>query len=233
MSCPALPIEQHRKKRTTSQREFTKEHAMRLNRYLLLIFILFVTCCIMLGCERGTIQNIIIDDTCHPDQDLLSCNGVVDPGPLETAQYIMKSINGKRTRAHEDAKAAGDFTTLPEVSEEIFEEELGYFGYEKGFSMELITIWEQTFRARYQVGEIDDTTIERYNTFYNTYQEKIETEHGEPYFEFIRAYDNIIAEYARIAFAFESSGISHNELIEHFRESMARGNTDIIYPEGF
>ncbi|MDE0086165.1 MAG: hypothetical protein OXU23_10665, partial [Candidatus Poribacteria bacterium] len=81
--------------------------------------------------------------------------------------------------------------------------------------------------------EVDDATVERYENFRDTFLEKVESENGEPYFEFIGAYDDIIAEYVRIALEYEFSGLSQNELIELFRKSMQQGNADIIYPEGF
>ncbi len=158
----------------------------------------------------------------------------VHPTPQEGAQWIMDRVNERRTKAYNDAKAADDFTTLPDASDEIFKEVILGFGFEeKGFAMKLITIWEETLFARHQAGVIDDAAaVEKYNNFRTIYHEKLEAERGEPYFEYIRAYDNIISEYLRIALELEGL-VSKEERIERFRESMMQGKTDIIYPEGF
>lgn len=159
--------------------------------------------------------------------------GIIDPAPQEGSQLIMDKVNGRRTKAYNDAKAADDFTTLPNTSDEIFKEVILVFGFEeKGFAMKLITIWEETFFARHQSGVIDDTVIEKYNNFRSIYHEKLEAERGEPYFEYIRAYDNIITEYLRLALELEGL-VSEEERIERFRESMMQGKAGIIYPEGF
>ena len=209
---------------------------MELKPSLLTMFSLLIICCFTLGCEKTPIPNII-DGTCANEQDIQSCNGTVDPAPLEGARWIMERINGKRRKVYEDAKTTGDFTILPEASNAIFEETLlGLFEFaERDFAMELITVWEETFRARYQAGEVDDAAAERYDNFRNTFREKVESENGEPYFEFIGVYDDIIADYVRIALEDDAmdTRLSQNELIELFRESMQQGNADIIYPEGF
>lgn len=163
---------------------------------------------------------------------------VVHPNPSEGSQWLMDRINGRRTKAYDDAKAVGDFTTLPDTSDEIFKEVILGFGFEKkGFAMKLITIWEETFFARHQANVIDDTAVERYNNFRSVYHEKLEAARGEPYFEYIRVYDNIIAEYLQIALELELVSLelvsSEERIIERFRESMEQGKVDIIYPEGF
>ena len=159
--------------------------------------------------------------------------GFADPAPQEGSQLIMDKVNRRRTNAYNDAKATDDFTTLPDVSDEIFKEVILAFGFEeKGFAMKLITIWEETFFARHQAGVIDDAAIEKYNNFLSIYHEKLEVERGEPYFEYIRAYDNIITEYLRLALELEGL-VSEEERIERFRESMMQGKADIIYPEDF
>ena len=212
---------------------------MELNLSLLTIFSLLIICCFTLGCEKNLIPDIIpppeIDDTCTNEHDIQSCNGIVYPSPLEGSQWVMKHINGKRRRVYEDAQTTGDFTILPKASDAIFEETLlGLFEFaERDFAMDLITVWEETFRERHQAGEVDDAAVERYENFRDTYLEKVESENGEPYFEFIGVYDNIIAEYVRIALEYESDRLSQNKLIELFRKSMQQGNADLIYPEGF
>lgn len=211
---------------------------MELNLSLLTMFSLLIICCFTLGCEKNPIPDIIpppdIDDTCI-EHDIQSCNGIVYPSPLEYSRSLMEDINWERRKVYEDAQRTGDFTILPEASDAIFEEILlGSFGFdERDFAMKLITVWEETFRVRHQAGEVDDVAAERYDNFRNTFLEKVESENGEPYFEFIGAYDDIIAEYVRIALEYEFSGLSQNELIELFRKSMQQGNADIIYPEGF
>lgn len=212
---------------------------MNLNLSLLTMFSLLIICCFTLGCEKNLIPDIIpppdIDDTCTIEHDIQSCNGIAYPSSLETSRWIMEDINWKRRKVYEDAQTTGDFTILPEASDAIFEEILlGFFGFdERGFAMKLITVWEETFRVRHQAGEVDDVAAERYDNFRNTFLEKVESENGEPYFEFIGAYDDIIAEYLRIALEYEFAGLYQNKPIELFRKSMQQGNADIIYPEGF
>ncbi len=212
---------------------------MELNLSSPTVFSLLIICCFTLGCEKNLIPDVIpppdIDDTCTIEHDIQSCDGIVHPSPWEGSRWVMERINGKRRKVYEDAQTTGDFTILPEASDAIFEETLlGYFGFdERDFAMKLITVWEETFRVRHQAGEIDDATVERYENFRDTYLEKVESEKGEPYFEFIGAYDDIIAEYVRIALEYEFAGLSQNELIELFRKSMHQGNANIIYPEGF
>ena len=177
--------------------------------------------------------DIITDDYLIGSLLTTQLPGIVDPAPQEGSQLIMDKVNGRRTKAYNDAKAADDFTTLPDASDEIFKEVILVFGFEeKGFAMKLITIWEETFFARHQAGVIDAAAVEKYNNFRTIYHEKLEAERGEPYFEYIRAYDNIIIEYLRLALELEGL-VSEGERIERFRESMMRGKADIIYPEGF
>ena len=59
--------------------------------------------------------------------------------PTQRALKLMKEVNLKRTEAYERARAKEDFNMLPETSEKIFNEVLGF---EENFANELILIWE-------------------------------------------------------------------------------------------
>ncbi len=200
----------------------------------ILIYIAFALS--VLGCSRDLTSNVVG----LPDPNTTPLPEYVHPTPEEGSEWLMDRVNGRRTKVYNDAKAADDFTTLPDASDEIFKEVILGFGFEKeGFAMKLITVWEETLFARHQAGVIDDAVIEKYNNFRSIYDERLKAERGEPYFEYIRAYDNIITEYLRLAQELENDRfengrlVSDEERIERFRESMMMGNADIIYPEGF
>ena len=81
------------------------------------------------------------------------------------------------------------------------------------------------------IGRINDAIVERYENFKKTYKQKIVQEGGEPFFEYIAAYDDIIKEYLRISFDFPNT--PQKEILHMFKDSMVKGNADIIYPKGF
>ena len=149
--------------------------------------------------------------------------------PTQRALKLMKEVNLKRTEAYERARAKEDFNMLPETSEKIFNEVLGF---EENFANELILIWEgATLHVGLIVGRVNDAIVERYEKFKKTYKQKIVQEGGEPFFEYIAAYDDIVREYLRISLSFPNT--PQNEILQMFKDSMVKGNADIIYPKGF
>lgn len=167
-----------------------------------IISLLLVVLSFALGCGDED-DNVVIIQPTEPavEETLKEPVEEVDGKltPTKRAHKLMDKVNQKRTEAYQQAEKENDFATLPETSEEIFKEILGF---EEKFADQLIVIWETVLRTALLVMRIDDATMKRYENFKFAYLEKIHLQNGKPYFEFIGAYDDIIAEYLRIQFEF-------------------------------
>lgn len=202
-----------------------------LNTFKYIVPLLLLVLSFLLGCgdeddnvviiqpTEPTIEEVIKEPVEEVDNKLTS---------TQRAQKLMEEVNQKRTEAYEEAKEEDNYTTLSDSSEIIFQEVLGF---EENFANELIGTWENVLRVALVVKRIDDATMKRHENFKFAYFKKIHLQNGKPYFEYIGAYDAIIAEYLRILFEFP--GTPAEKILNMFGDSLLKGNADIIYPEGF
>ena len=202
-----------------------------LSTLMYIVPLLLVVLSSMLGCGDEDDNVVIIQPTKPPIEEVTKEPIEEVDGKLtstQRARKLMNEVNQKRTEAYQQAEKEMDFTTLPETSEEIFKEVLGF---EENFANKLLGTWEAALRAALMVKRIDNATMKRYENFKFAYLGKIHLQNGKPYFEFIGAYDDIIKEYLRIQFEFP--GTPEEKILNMFGDSLLRGNADIIYPEGF
>lgn len=202
-----------------------------LSTFMYIVPLLLVVLSFALGCGDEDDNVVIIQPTEPPIEEVIKepieeVDGKLTP--TKRAHKLMDKVNEKRTEAFKKAEEENDFTTLPETSEEIFKEILGF---EENFANKLLGTWEAALRAALVVKRIDNATMKRYENFKIAYLGKIHLQNGKPYFEFIGAYDDIIAEYLRIQFEFP--GTPEEKILNMFGDSLLKGNADIIYPEGF
>ena len=166
----------------------------------------------LIGCDQGMEQPIM--EIITPPQDSL------EMGSLEKAQAVMERVNERRTEAHQKAEETGDFSTVFTASEDIFKEELGF---RKGLWVNLVEIYHQE--------NIENTELlEGLDNLQDAFAEKLKKRTlGAFYFQYIRAFDEIIIEYLRLSFEFPEKG--EEELLALFRQSVRGQKLIIIFPQ--
>ena len=175
----------------------------------LLILQLTVMLCgsmLLAGCDRAMeqpIKEIVI----HPQSF------------IDKAKEAMESVNERRTAVQQKAEKTGDFSNILTVSEDIFQEELGF---RKGFWVNLVEIYRQE--------NLENTAqLEGLESLESALAEKVQDNTiGMFYFTYISAFDALIVEYLRLSFEFPEK--SEEELLMLFRESMRNGEFSIVFP---
>ena len=186
---------------------------------LLISFILFVTI-FAIGCGEDVKEEMEIEieeETVVPAQT-----------PLEKAQAAMARIDKRRMEAHQKAKEAGDFSTVFDTAEKIFQEEVG-FG--EVIWTALFNTWEQMQEELNREGKIDNAALQRYMNFVLAYHNEEGFIKAESFFEFNSAYDEVVIKYLQLSYA--SPNTTHDELLVLLQESIREGEVKIQYPKGF
>lgn len=138
---------------------------------------------------------------------------------LEKAQKAMNRVKEKRISAQRAAEEKGDFTKIIQISDTIFEEELG-------FRKEFWTIIGDVY--------IENTPktpekLQKLQKLQKLLLEKIEQNMlGEFYMEYMGYFDPLVTEYLRLSFEFPEEG--EEKLLIRFGESMKRGEIGFLFP---
>ena len=183
-----------------------------------LAFFLLFTTLFTLGCGED------VKEKTETEEDMVAETQT----PLEKAQEAMGRVNDRRIEAHQKAEEAGDFSTVFEDAEKIFQEEVG-FG--EVVWAELFNTWAETQEELNQEGKIDNAAVQRYINFVLAYQNEDGLIKAESFFEFNSAYDEIVTEYLRLSYEFPDA--TQQRLLALLKESIRDGKVRIQYPEGF
>ena len=185
---------------------------MRLLR-LLIVLILYVSV-LLIGCDQGMKQPIM-EIVTPPDAEIVT----PPQESLEKAQAAIERVNERRTTVHQKAEETGDFSTILTVSENIFREELGF---RRGLWVDLVNIYRQENLE-------NPERLEGLENLEDAFVEKLKADtFGMFYFEYIRAFDDLIVEYLRLSYEFPEK--SEEERLALFRESVRDGKVAIVFP---
>ena len=172
----------------------------------LLIMLMLGASVLLTGCDQGMEQPIM--QVITPPQS-----------SSEKAQAAMERVNERRIAVQQKAEETGDFSTVLTASEDIFKEELGF---RKGLWVNLVEIYRQENLENPEL-------LEGLENLEDAFVEKLKADtFGMFYFEYIRAFDELIVGYLRLSFEFPEK--SEDELLTLFRESVRDGEMVITFP---
>ncbi|MCG9134209.1 hypothetical protein J5I95_21320, partial [Candidatus Poribacteria bacterium] len=172
---------------------------------LLTLLIMLILCASvsLIGCDQGMTQPIAEVIT-SPDMEIVTPT----QSSLEKAQAAVERVNERRTEVQQKAEETGDFSTILIASENIFEEELGF---RKGLWVDLVDIYRQENLENAEL-------LEGLENLEDAFVEKLKADtFGMFYFEYIRAFDDLIVEYLRLSYEFPEK--NEEELLTLFSAS--------------
>ncbi len=180
----------------------------------LLIVLMLSVSVLLIGCDQPMMQPIT-EIVTPPDTEIVTPT----QSSLEKAQAAMERVNERRTEVQQKAEETGDFSTILIASENIFEEELSF---RKGLWVDLVDIYRQEHLENAEL-------LEGLENLEDAFVEKLKADtFGMFYFEYIRAFDNLIVEYLRLSYEFPEK--NEEELLTLFSASVRDGKVAIIFP---
>ena len=183
---------------------------------LLTLLIVLILCASvsLIGCDQGVTQPITEVIT-SPDMEIVTPT----QSSLEKAQAAVERVNERRTEVQQKAEETGDFSTILIASENIFEEELSF---RKGLWVDLVEIYRQENLENPEL-------LQGLENLEDAFVEKLKADtFGMFYFEYIKAFDDLIIEYLRLSYEFPEK--SEEERLMLFRESARDGKIFIVFP---
>lgn len=180
-----------------------------------LVFFMLFASMFMFGCGEDT------DDEMDKDEmvEMLT--------PAEQAEAAMAKVLERRNELQNNVEDSGDYSTLLDDVETIYQEELG-FG--ETVWIQLLTTWETTLSLLVADGTVDSADLTRYTNFFAAYSNEDGTFIDESFLEFMSAFDGIVTEFVKLSF--ENPDSSDLEVIGLLDASIKAGDVSIQYPEG-
>ncbi len=179
-----------------------------------LVFFMLFASIFMFGCGSDTDEEM--------DEDM-----VETLTPLEQAEAAMAKVVERRNELQQKTEESGDFSTLLDDVETIYQEELG-FG--ETVWLQMLNTWQTTLSLLVIDGTFDSADLDRYTNFISAYQNEEGGFKDETFLEFMSAFDGIVTEYVKLSL--ENPDSTELEVIGLLDASIKAGDVNIQYPEG-